>query len=138
MNTIASPWTQVDDAVNTGMITNVMNVYISGKMMNVPHKSVERLIARQLEDIAFLEKTFTTLGHDNICATVKWTKVPEVPWISPTIFYTATHLGDRALADHTKLVLLDICNTIKEEHPEFGDQWCVKYLITTYPSYLIK
>ena len=67
-------------------------------------------------------------NHQQIPAVVTW-DMPVVRF-SSAYYYTATYLNDLALAQHTCMALSTICTAIRQQHPEFGNDWEIVYLVT--------
>lgn len=122
------PLILIRDALNQGvLITHILNIKVS-------NEPVDRNHARSLRNFLKVGIHRVPLGQNivfnqqQVPAIVKW-DMPGVRESSP-YFYTATYLNDLALAQHTRLALANICNTIRQHHPEFGNDWGIAYLIT--------
>jgi hypothetical protein len=119
---------QIRDSLNQGvLITHILNIKVSNEPADRNHarllKSLLKIFIWQVplgQNIVF--------NHQQIAAVVTWV-MPGVRH-SSAYYYTATYLNDLALAQHTRSALSAISNAIRQQHPEFGNQWGLAYLIT--------
>lgn len=119
---------EIRDRLNNGeVITHVLNIKVSDEPSNRTHAaSLRNLLKREIWEIP-LNQIVDFFGQQ-IPAVVTWT-MPGVTNCS-AYYFTATYLNDLALARHTREALATICTRIRQQHPEFGNDWGIAYLIT--------
>lgn len=118
----------IRDGLNEGLlITHILNIRVSNEPSNINHaRSLRNLLKIAIYQVPWRQTI--AFNQQAIPAMVTWV-MPGVRH-SSAYYYTATYLNDLALAQHTRLALSGVCSSIRQQHPEFGDDWDIVYLIT--------
>jgi hypothetical protein len=122
---------EIRDRLNGGvLITHILNIKLSNEPRNNTHSGQIRRMLKQ--------------GLWNICVTQNVEFPPRsnifmpmnVCWEMPNVgshcayYFCVSPYNDISVAQHAKLTISSICDTIRRNHPEFGNDWGVAYLLS--------
>jgi hypothetical protein len=119
---------QIRDSINNGvLITHILNVKVSVEPLD---RNFSNQLRRKLKEHIWnvpLNHVVNFNGQ-NFSVIVTWVMPGAVS--QTAYYYTASAYNDIAVALHTRIALSTICNSIRVQNPQFGNDWAIAYLIS--------
>jgi hypothetical protein len=121
----------IHDVIQRGeFITHILNIKVSNQPQEGTHATqLSHAIKNGLWNVHITQNIeFPPRSGEFIPVTIRW--IMPGAGTSCAYYYCVTQYNDFTVEEHVRLTISAICNRIRQDHREFGDEWGAAYLVT--------